>query len=152
MLLLACDFWAVKNITGRLLVGLRWWNEIDEEGNNMWVFEAHPSRVVNQVDSRVFWTTLYVTPAIWVLLGFITLIRLRWSWLLTVAMALSMTSANLVGYSKAHSKQTNNKSGYALPGSGLVQGFVGNLVTSRITGFFGGGNSNNSGGFAGFGR
>ncbi|RKP02400.1 hypothetical protein CXG81DRAFT_8207, partial [Caulochytrium protostelioides] len=100
MLLLACDFWAVKNITGRLLVGLRWWNEIDEEGNNMWVFEAHPSRVVNQVDSRIFWTTLYVTPAIWVLLGFITLIRLRWSWLLTVAMALSMTSANLVGYSK----------------------------------------------------
>jgi hypothetical protein len=27
-LLLAFDFWTVKNVTGRLLVGLRWWNEV----------------------------------------------------------------------------------------------------------------------------
>lgn len=26
----AIDFWVTKNITGRLLVGLRWWEEIDE--------------------------------------------------------------------------------------------------------------------------
>jgi hypothetical protein len=26
------DFWVVKNITGRLLVGLRWWSEIDKNG------------------------------------------------------------------------------------------------------------------------
>lgn len=26
----AVDFWATKNVTGRLLVGLRWWEEIDE--------------------------------------------------------------------------------------------------------------------------
>merc|ERR1711991_1267945 len=25
---LACDFWMVKNVSGRLLVGLRWWNEV----------------------------------------------------------------------------------------------------------------------------
>ncbi|CAO3634579.1 unnamed protein product [Cunninghamella echinulata] len=30
ILLLAFDFWTVKNISGRLLVGLRWWNEIQE--------------------------------------------------------------------------------------------------------------------------
>jgi hypothetical protein len=29
----AMDFWTVKNVTGRLLVGLRWWSEIDEQGN-----------------------------------------------------------------------------------------------------------------------
>ena len=28
----AVDFWIVKNITGRLLVGLRWWVDFDEEG------------------------------------------------------------------------------------------------------------------------
>lgn len=27
ILLLAADFWVVKNITGRLLVGLRWWSK-----------------------------------------------------------------------------------------------------------------------------
>ena len=37
--LISIDFWVVKNITGRLLVGLRWWNYIDEEGNSHWVFE-----------------------------------------------------------------------------------------------------------------
>lgn len=26
----AIDFWITKNVTGRLLVGLRWWEEIDE--------------------------------------------------------------------------------------------------------------------------
>ena len=26
LLLAVFDFWVVKNITGRLLVGLRWWN------------------------------------------------------------------------------------------------------------------------------
>lgn len=28
----AIDFWIVKNVTGRLLVGLRWWVDFDEEG------------------------------------------------------------------------------------------------------------------------
>lgn len=29
----AIDFWVVKNISGRLLVGLRWWSAYDEKGN-----------------------------------------------------------------------------------------------------------------------
>ena len=29
----ALDFWVVKNVTGRLLVGLRWWSGYDEKGN-----------------------------------------------------------------------------------------------------------------------
>ena len=28
----AIDFWTIKNISGRLLVGLRWWSEVDEKG------------------------------------------------------------------------------------------------------------------------
>lgn len=41
-LLLAFDFWTVKNVSGRLLVGLRWWNEIREDGSNVWVYESKP--------------------------------------------------------------------------------------------------------------
>lgn len=40
IVLLAFDFWTVKNVTGRLLVGLRWWNEIKEDGSNQWLFES----------------------------------------------------------------------------------------------------------------
>lgn len=46
ILLLSADFWTVKNITGRLMVGLRWWNYVDDEGASHWVFE---SRKVNYV-------------------------------------------------------------------------------------------------------
>lgn len=28
----AFDFWTVKNVTGRLLVGLRWWSEHQPDG------------------------------------------------------------------------------------------------------------------------
>jgi len=40
VLLLAFDFWTVKNVTGRLLVGLRWWNKVEEDGTSVWVFES----------------------------------------------------------------------------------------------------------------
>jgi len=40
IILLSLDFWTVKNITGRLLVGLRWWNYVDEDGVSHWVFES----------------------------------------------------------------------------------------------------------------
>jgi hypothetical protein len=36
----AFDFWTVKNITGRLLVQLRWWSEIDEMGIERWIYES----------------------------------------------------------------------------------------------------------------
>jgi len=34
------NFWTVKNITGRLLVGLRYWNYVDKTGNNHGIFES----------------------------------------------------------------------------------------------------------------
>ena len=40
ILLGACDFWITKNIAGRTLVGLRWWNEVKENGEEVWIFES----------------------------------------------------------------------------------------------------------------
>lgn len=40
VLFLSMDFWTVKNITGRLMVGLRWWNYVDDDGKSHWVFES----------------------------------------------------------------------------------------------------------------
>jgi hypothetical protein len=40
ILLLAADFWNTKNVSGRLLVGLRWWNEASSDGSSIWVFET----------------------------------------------------------------------------------------------------------------
>lgn len=40
IILLALDFWVVKNVTGRLLVGLRWWNKVEDDGTSVWIFES----------------------------------------------------------------------------------------------------------------
>jgi hypothetical protein len=35
------DFWVVKNITGRKLVGMTWWMRINEEtGEETWIFHS----------------------------------------------------------------------------------------------------------------
>lgn len=64
--MLAFDFWTVKNISGRLLVGylfiklrLRWWNEIKDDGTSEWVFESRENSVNNSVDKSFFWWGLY---------------------------------------------------------------------------------------------
>lgn len=57
VLLLAFDFWTVKNVTGRLLVGLRWWNKVEEDGTSSWVFE---SRKVSDGDSWSTWLCICV--------------------------------------------------------------------------------------------
>jgi len=40
----AFDFWTVKNITGRLLVNLRWDSHIDQFGNEVYVYESDETR------------------------------------------------------------------------------------------------------------
>ncbi|XP_056018952.1 uncharacterized Golgi apparatus membrane protein-like protein CG5021 isoform X2 [Ostrea edulis] len=45
VILLSMDFWTVKNISGRLLVGLRWWNYVDDDGVSHWVYESRPKMV-----------------------------------------------------------------------------------------------------------
>ena len=44
VLLLAFDFWTVKNVSGRLMVGLRWHSEVQDDGTTQWRFEAQEAR------------------------------------------------------------------------------------------------------------
>ena len=36
----AVDFWFVKNVTGRRLMGFLWWVDLDKDENEFWVFES----------------------------------------------------------------------------------------------------------------
>eukprot|EP00638_Chattonella_subsalsa_P005414 CAMPEP_0117757738 /NCGR_PEP_ID=MMETSP0947-20121206/14924_1 /TAXON_ID=44440 /ORGANISM="Chattonella subsalsa, Strain CCMP2191" /LENGTH=216 /DNA_ID=CAMNT_0005577717 /DNA_START=175 /DNA_END=825 /DNA_ORIENTATION=+ len=76
ILLLACDFWTVKNVTGRLLVGLRWWSKVTDDGKTEWKFESlEDMGEVHASDSRLFWLGLYVTPLVWGALFIIGLLK-----------------------------------------------------------------------------
>mmetsp|Transcript_17178 Transcript_17178/g.39606 ORF Transcript_17178/g.39606 Transcript_17178/m.39606 type:complete len:269 (-) Transcript_17178:285-1091(-) len=103
ILLLAFDFWTVKNVTGRLLVGLRWWNYVKEDGSSEWVFESLEGEALDEInsnDSRVFWVGLYAPVPVWGFLLVVELLKLNLQWLVVVCAALSMNLANIVGYTK----------------------------------------------------
>ncbi|CAN9505665.1 unnamed protein product [Ophioblennius macclurei] len=102
ILLLSCDFWTVKNVSGRLLVGLRWWNQVDEKGRSRWVFESKQRTdgkdATSSADSRIFWLGLIVCPMFWVFFVFSTIFSLKIKWLAVVIMGLVLQWANLYGY------------------------------------------------------
>jgi hypothetical protein len=70
ILILCCaDFWTVQNITGRLLVALRWRNKVNDDGSEQWVFESLAEKHENnRIDSWGFWVGLYGYVGVWGLL------------------------------------------------------------------------------------
>ncbi|KAG5885463.1 hypothetical protein JTB14_037044 [Gonioctena quinquepunctata] len=99
VLLLSMDFWTVKNITGRMMVGLRWWNYVDDDGKSHWVFESRKNRV-NDREARIFWTSLVLTPLLWSVFFMLALLGLKPRWMLLVTIALVLNGSNLYGYIK----------------------------------------------------
>jgi hypothetical protein len=131
LLLLSLDFYYLKNIAGRRLVGLRWWNEVNTtSGESHWVFESPPDgRVANATDKRFFWLAMYVVPIAWVGLAVLAIVRLqKVIWLVTNVIALVLTVTNMVAFSRCD--RFGQASGYlgGVAGSGLARGVMGNMV------------------------
>lgn len=101
--LAALDFWVVKNVSGRILVGLRWWNEINDLGESVWKFESLDQESLsrmNKKDSWLFWWTLYLTAVAWTVLGIFSLIKFQADYLLVVGVCLTLSVANIIGFTK----------------------------------------------------
>lgn len=103
LLLLCADFWTVKNITGRLMVGLRWWNKIEENGKSEWVYESRKGAALKKhpvlpAESSIFWFGLILCPVFWFLMLFVTVFGMKLQWLAVVVIALGLNGANLFGY------------------------------------------------------
>ena len=102
-LLHSMDFWTVKNVTGRLMVGLRWWNEVAENGENMWYFESRPKNerhLISASESTIFWVALIAAPSVWTFLLLTTFFSMDFSWMMIVILGLSLTVSNLYGYTR----------------------------------------------------
>lgn len=129
ILLLAADFWNVKNVSGRLLVGLRWWNETNSDGTSIWVFEtADPQRYINPIDSKVFWLFSYATPALWLGLALLAILKFEFLWLLLVIVALLLTVTNALAFSRCDKfGRASNVMG-SVVGSGLFSRVFGGLA------------------------
>ncbi|KAL5965262.1 hypothetical protein TSMEX_006956 [Taenia solium] len=115
--LFAIDFWLVKNVSGRLLVGLRWWNSIDPRtGASKWVFEsanstARSGESVSNRESasrrsaaRLFWLGLLLFPLIWAILVLVAVFSLKLAWCLVAACGCLAGSVNAYGYLRCRFK------------------------------------------------
>ena len=126
------DFWITKNISGRYLVGLRWWNEIDEEtGEPEWYFESYDYEIsFSQVDSNVFWWGNIFSTIFWGIMFLIKLLGLNFLWGLLTFIAAMLNWMNLWAYFKCsryhRSKISNILSSIGNP----------NHVNSNRGGFF----------------
>ncbi|CRG87465.1 Golgi apparatus membrane protein TVP23 [Talaromyces islandicus] len=135
LLLLAADFYYLKNIAGRRLVGLRWWNEVNTStGDSHWVFESSEpgTRTITATDKRFFWLSLYSTPALWIALAIFALVRMQnVIWLSLVAIALVLTITNTLAFSRCDRfSQASTFANSALSGgiaSNLASGVIGRL-------------------------
>ncbi|KAI9932846.1 hypothetical protein ASPWEDRAFT_33824 [Aspergillus wentii DTO 134E9] len=132
LLLLSADFYYLKNIAGRRLVGLRWWNEVDvSSGDSHWVFESSDpnTRSINSTDKRFFWLSMYATPALWIGLAILAIVRfIGIIWLSLVAIALVLTITNTVAFSRCDQfSQASTFARGALSG-GIVNSIAGGLL------------------------
>merc|ERR1712232_1274472 len=116
-----------KNITGRLLVGLRWWNHVRDDGTSEWVFESNPEESqVNKTDFAIFWGIVYIWPVFWILLLVYNLLSFEFNWVLLNVMLLAFALANFAGYWKC-SKDAKKRTSQWVQSQGVraVTGMMG---------------------------
>jgi len=153
-LLLSLDFWTVKNVTGRIMVGLRWWNFINDEGKSEWKFESRNSNDPTGSNNSsgggevsIFWGGLVLAPALWAVLFLVALSRFNFQWIILVIIALSLTSFNLFGYVRCRygTSESISSTMFGVANS-YMQTQMLNNVKNLVTGGGGGGGGGGSGG------
>lgn len=96
---LSFDFWTVKNVTGRILVGLRWWNKVNDDGSSEWIFESGGASS-SALDKNVFWIGLYAFPMFWILAAISNFLAFSPNFFMLNVMGLLISGTNALGYSK----------------------------------------------------
>lgn len=135
VVLLAMDFWNCRNVSGRTLVGLRFWNQVDEDGESYWVFESRdPSRPANPIDSKMFWIALYVFPLLWSVLLIVSLLKLGFAFIPIVVLALVFNITNVIGFTYAD-RDAKQKWATSVAGSAWgmgLGGIGGQILTGAV--------------------
>lgn len=103
ILLVAFDFYITKNISGRKLVQLRWWYDSTDKTNSNFIFESFKQydtslAVINPIDNKLFWWSMYLTPVIWFIFGIMCLLRLKLFYLILVIAVTFLTGCNTYGF------------------------------------------------------
>lgn len=107
ILLLAFDFWTVKNVSGRLLVGLRWWSFVKEDGNPEFRYESLDDMTeISSFDSLVFWRSMWISIAFWICMLVLGVVRLQFTYMPIVGAALALNYFNATNYYQCSAEAT----------------------------------------------
>ena len=99
ILLDAADFWYTKNISGRILVGLRWWNNYNQNTQeNVWVFESKNEIKESNIDRKTFWFSLYGFAGIWLILFIWECILFNFIWAFLCLISFAIAGTNVYGF------------------------------------------------------
>ena len=102
----ACDFWITKNISGRFLAGLRWYNLLKLETNTeIWVFEGKNEYNADFIDKGIFWYSLYFNDIVWIVLFLWEIIRLKFDWSFICLILIIFTFTNTYGFYRSSNIQ-----------------------------------------------
>ena len=105
---LAIDFWYTKNIAGRLLCGLRWWNKVHDDGKSEWLFEclSNEKRVrLSKFEVYAFWIGLFVSNIFWVLCTLTCTLSFQPRYLVLVIIGVILQTTNTVGFVMCYNTQ-----------------------------------------------
>ena len=99
ILLDTADFWYTKNISGRILVGLRWWNKFDPETQqDIWTFESKNEIKEANIDRNTFWISLYGFTGAWLVLFIWECVMFNFMWGFLCLISLAIAGINTYGF------------------------------------------------------
>ncbi|KAI1797815.1 DUF846-domain-containing protein [Ganoderma leucocontextum] len=130
VVLLAMDFWNCRNVAGRRLVGLRYWNQVDDDGDSYWVFESRDIAV-------------YTFPLLWLALLIVSILKFNLSFVPIVVLALVFNITNAIGFTyadrDAKQKWANNlaSSGWSMGMGGIGGQILTGVVKNSVGRVFG---------------
>ena len=108
IILASVDFWFVKNVAGRYLVGLRWWNGDDDSGDEGWKWEHDSFKIQrSDVDRNIFWYSLIGSAVFWLVMVIIKFLAFSLFWGMLVIICFSLAFTNLYAYYQCNNDYKN---------------------------------------------
>eukprot|EP01016_Furgasonia_blochmanni_P003655 TRINITY_DN11429_c0_g1_i6.p2 TRINITY_DN11429_c0_g1~~TRINITY_DN11429_c0_g1_i6.p2 ORF type:complete len:238 (-),score=30.75 TRINITY_DN11429_c0_g1_i6:247-960(-) len=128
----AFDFWTVKNVTGRLLVGLRWWSKIKNDGDQDWIFECRlDESKINTVDKTFFWGGQIGFTAAWLIIFVVNSLSFKFTVAFLDGYVLVLLGINLFAYYKCSNEKQKQAKEFA---SSASKAAAKHVITKRLFG------------------
>lgn len=122
------DFWVVKNISGRLLVGLIWKKEF-MDGKEIWTFKCKVNEEENNgLNVFVFWGSLVLFGIFWGLLCILNIFTLSIEKIVSNGICAALLYINLVLFLKCSRFQRNKLKAKATEKLATVGGRLANII------------------------